>query len=75
VCLVVACFVFARRYASEQRRGRTVFSIVTGVAFLAAFAGLASGSDSPLVVLAFSAALIVAWAWVAALAVDLYRRV
>lgn len=49
-------------------------SIVTGVLFLAAFAGVASGSSSPAVVLGFWAALIVAWTWLATVAVDTYRR-
>lgn len=72
--LVAACFVMARRYAGERRTGRQWFSIVTGVVFLAAFAGVASGSGSPAVVIAFWAALIVAWAWIAALSVQLYRE-
>lgn len=75
LCLVAACFVFSRRFAAEHRRGWTWFSRATGVAFLAAFAGLASGSNSPVVVLAFWAALILAWAWLGALAVHMYRRV
>ena len=75
LCLVAACFVFARRFARERMRGWSRFSLATGVVFLAAFAGLASGSSSPVVVLAFWAALIVAWAWIGALAVHLYRRV
>jgi len=43
--------------------------------FLLAFFGLASGSDSPVIVLAFWAALVLAWAWIAALSVRLYRQV
>jgi uncharacterized protein DUF998 len=75
LCLISACFVFARRFASEQRGGRMWFSVLTGVAFLAAFVGVASGSDSAAVVIAFWAAMIVAWIWVGALAVFLYRQV
>jgi hypothetical protein len=73
--LVAACFVFARRFAREGRRGWMWFSLVTGIAFLAAFAGVASGSDNVAVVVAFWAALIVAWAWIAAISVRLYRHV
>jgi hypothetical protein len=72
--LVAACFVFARRFAGERRRRWAWFSGITGVAFLSAFAGLASGSDSAVVVLAFWAALILAWTWIAAFALHLYRR-
>jgi hypothetical protein len=75
VGLVAACLVFARRFARQQRRSWMLFSLVTGVAFLAAFAGVASGSGSAAVVLAFWAALILAWAWIGALSVHLYRQV
>lgn len=74
LCLVAACFIFARRFAREGQRSWKWFSLATGIAFLAAFVGLASGSDSPVVVLAFWAALILAWAWIAALSVRLYRQ-
>jgi hypothetical protein len=74
-CLIAACVVMARRFAAERRSGWTVFSVVTAVAFFAAFAGVASGSDSAAVVLGFWAALILAWGWMAAVAIHLYRRV
>lgn len=69
-----ACLVIARRFAGERRQGWARFSLVTGLAFLAGFGGLASGSSSSIVVLAFWAALILAWGWLAMLAVHLYRR-
>lgn len=72
--LVAACLVFARREASEHRRGQAAFSILTGIGFLAAFGGVASGSSSSAVVLAFWAALILAWIWIANLAIRLYRQ-
>jgi hypothetical protein len=68
ISLAAACFVLARRYS-------TWFSIVTGVAFLAAFAGLASGSSSAAVIVAFWAALILVWAWIGSLAAHMYREV
>jgi len=73
--LVAACMVFARRDAARRRRAQAVFSLLTGILFLAAFAGVASGSSSSAVVIGFWAALIVAWAWIANLAVRLYRQV
>jgi uncharacterized protein DUF998 len=75
LCLVGACFIFARRFAREGRRSWMWFSLATGIAFLAAFVGLASGSESPVIVLAFWAALILAWAWMAALSIRLYQQV
>lgn len=68
-----ACFVIAQRFAHERRSAWAWFSRLTGIVFLAGFAGLASGSDSVLVVIGFWVALLVAWAWLAALAVSLYR--
>lgn len=71
---VAACFVVGRRFASEGRRRWALFSVVSGAAFLAGFAAIASGSDSPAVVLGFWAALLLAWSWLAVVAVHLYRR-
>lgn len=51
------------------------YSRISGVVFLAGFAGIASGSSSPAVVLGFWAAVVVAFAWLAALSLRLYRRV
>jgi hypothetical membrane protein len=73
--LVAACMVMARRFASERRRAWVAFSIVTGLAFLLAFGGLASGSASAAVIVAFWVALILVWTWIAAVAVHLYRQV
>lgn len=75
LCLVAACIVMARRFAAERRRGWMAYSILAGAAFLAAFAGLASGSASSVVVLAFWSALILVWSWMAAVSVHFYRRV
>ncbi|HET7419052.1 MAG TPA: DUF998 domain-containing protein [Candidatus Dormibacteraeota bacterium] len=72
--LVAACFVMARRFASERRRAWVAFSIITGVVFLVAFAAIASGSSSAVVVVGFWAALLLAWSWMAAVAIDLYRQ-
>jgi hypothetical membrane protein len=72
--LVAACAVLARRFASEQRRGWAAFSLATAVVFLAGFVGVASGSGSPVMVVAFWAALVVAWTWLGAVSIHLYRR-
>jgi Protein of unknown function (DUF998) len=72
LCFVGACFVLARRFAAQHRRGWTRFSIATGATFLAAFAGVASGSSSPIVVGTFWAGLIVAWVWIGLLSRHLY---
>ncbi len=71
---IAACLLLARRFAGERRRAMAFFSGVTGVTFLAAFAGVASGSDSPVVVIAFEVALIIAWTWLAAVSLHFYRE-
>jgi Protein of unknown function (DUF998) len=74
LCLVAACFLQARRFAREHRGRWTGFSVITGVVVLLAFAGVASGSTSAVVVLGFWAAVIVSFAWIAAVSIDLYRK-
>lgn len=73
--LIAACFVASRRLSSEGQQRLATFSRATGVIFLAAFLGIASGSSSIVVVGGFWFALLVAWAWMGWLAADLYRRV
>jgi hypothetical protein len=72
-CLVAACFMLAHRFARRGRAGWAWYSRATGLVFLAGFVGIASGSSSPPVVLGFWFAVVVAWAWLAALCVHLYR--
>jgi hypothetical membrane protein len=64
--LIVACFVFARRFASRGRRGWAAYSLVTGVLFLAAFLGIASGSQQRAINVAFGIAVVLGWAWITA---------
>ena len=71
LALIVACFVFARRFAALKQGGWAVYSLVTGVVFFAAFFGIASGSSSPPIVLSFVAAVLLAWSWITALSVKL----
>ncbi|MEJ2889413.1 DUF998 domain-containing protein [Actinomycetospora aeridis] len=70
LALVAGALVLAR----GQRPGMAWFSRVTGVLFLVAFAGIASGSASPAVVLGFWVALLLVWVWLAVVSLDLYRR-
>ncbi len=75
LCFVGACLLLARYFASEHRRSWATASTVTGIVFLAGFAAVASGSSSRAVVLAFWAALLLAWGYLGALAAQLYRDV
>lgn len=71
VALVVACFVLARRFAAAHETGWAGFSRVTGVLFVAAFAGVASGSNNTPINLAFTVAVVLGWTWVSAVCVRL----
>jgi hypothetical protein len=73
-CLAAACFVVARRYAAQGRRGWARWSRTTGAVFLTGFAMLASSGGSQAGTLAFTAAVIAVWAWLSAVAADAYRR-
>jgi hypothetical membrane protein len=72
LCLIGACLVLGSRFAQEGRTGLAWFSRVTGIVFLAAFAGIASGSHGPTVP-AFVAAVLLSWAWLATVCVHFYR--
>lgn len=73
LCLIAATAVLARSFARASRPGWAWYSRATGVAFLAGFAGIASGSSSPPVILGFWAAVVIAFAWLAAVSLHLYR--
>ncbi len=72
-CLIAACLVLARRFAAQGQRAWARFSATTGLLFLAGFAGVASGSGGAWTNLGFTAVVILACAWMSALAVHLYR--
>jgi hypothetical protein len=75
IALIAACFVVARYFSREGRRGMAIYSRVTGVVFAAAFAGVTTGSSSSAIVLPFYAAVLAAFTWLAIVSVHLYRRV
>jgi hypothetical protein len=74
LAFAASCFVIAQRFARERRTAWTWFSRATGLLFLAGFGGLASGSSSAAVVVAFWVVLILAWAWLALISIHFYRR-
>jgi len=71
LCLIAACLAAGRAAGRSGARGWALFSRVTGIVFLAAFAGIASGS--PVATLPFTAAVILAAGWLTALSVRCYR--
>jgi hypothetical protein len=72
--LIAACFVFARRYAALQQRGWAAYSAATGLAFLTAFFGIASGSNNAWIIVAFTAAVVLAWLWLSLVAARLMTK-
>ncbi|MEO3928340.1 DUF998 domain-containing protein [Micromonosporaceae bacterium B7E4] len=73
-CLIAACLLLGRRFSAEGRRGWAAFSRLTGVLFLAGFLAMAAGTGAVWSNLAFTGAIVLAWAWLSALATHLYRR-
>jgi hypothetical protein len=74
--LIIACFIFARRFFKLEEKNWAFFSLATGIIFFAAFFGIASASQpgSPflvLVILTFTAAVILAWTWISLLSLKL----
>lgn len=67
--MITACLVLARRLPA----GWALFSRVTGIAFLAAFAGITTGS--PAATLPFVAGVVLSFGWLTGLAVRLYKTV
>ena len=73
--LIAACLIVGRAAAARGSRGWAIYSRITGVVFLAGFAGIASGSHGALTTLPFTAAVVLAWSWISVLSVRLYRAV
>jgi hypothetical membrane protein len=74
LALIVGCIVLARRFAGEGRKAWAAYSVATGVLFLFAFIGIASTGGNVVANVGFGVAVALAWSWVAAVAVHLYRR-
>ncbi|TDO33240.1 uncharacterized protein DUF998 [Kribbella sp. VKM Ac-2527] len=71
---IICCFVLARRFAAGGERGWSAYSIGTGVVFLAAFAGIGSGSAGAGVTVAFWIAVVLAFGWITAVLRQADRR-
>lgn len=74
ICMAIATFVLARRFAEEGHQGWAVGSRIVGVLFVAGFSAVASGGGAPAANLAFTAAVIMLFTWMSAVAVHRYRR-
>jgi len=73
LAFVAAAITVGVRFLRRRQRGWGVFSIVTGIVYLAAFVGIASGTAGAPVI-AFTVAVFLAFGWLAGLCIHLYRR-
>lgn len=73
-CLAIACFVIARRFSADGRRGWSLATRSVGVIFLAGFAAVAAGGGAAAANVAFIIAVVIVWAWICAVAVNRYRH-
>jgi hypothetical protein len=73
LALVAATWLLAGRFRDAGRRRQAALTRATGIAFLVAFAGIASGATSPVVNLAFTAAVVLTWAWLSLTSLQQYR--
>jgi hypothetical protein len=74
LALIAGCFVLARRFSADGQRGWAVYSVATGVAFLAGFAGVPAGVGNAALNVAFAVTIAAAWAWVSVVAAQLRHR-
>jgi hypothetical protein len=74
LCLIAACLVLARRFGTDGHRRWAAFSALTGVVYLVAFAGIASGQQRPGLNVAFTVAVVLGWVWLSALCARLRRQ-
>jgi hypothetical protein len=74
LCLIAACFVFARRFRALRQPGWAAYSVATGVVFFAGFFGIAAGSGNGWTILGFWIAVVLAWTWLTAMAVRLMTQ-
>ena len=74
-CLVGACFVVGGWFAGRGEAAWAWFSRATGAVFAVSFVALSSGNGGAATVLMFTAAVVLAWGWLTAVSVRLYRGV
>jgi uncharacterized protein DUF998 len=74
-CLIAACFVVAARFAHDREPHWAWYSRLTALVFAGSFAAVATGANNPVIVVLFTMAVIVGWAWLSMISVKLYRSV
>jgi hypothetical protein len=74
-CLVAGCFVVGAYFARHGERIWAWFSRFAGAFFAATFMFMASGVGGAAAILSFTAAVVLVWAWLAAVTLKLYKTV
>ncbi|MFK4099066.1 DUF998 domain-containing protein [Streptomyces sp. NPDC019531] len=74
LCLVVVCYQLARHFAAAGLRGWAMFSRITGSVFLAGFVALAGSGGAAWANLTFTAAILLAWAWLSMVSLHFRSR-
>src|SRR5262249_55079600 len=60
--LIAACLIFAARFRDLGVNSWALYSLITGIFFLAAFMGIASGASGPMNLI-FAAAVVLSFVW------------
>jgi hypothetical membrane protein len=74
LALIAVCFIVARRFAADGRRGWAAFSAVTGVLFLAGWVSIFALQGARAANVAFALAIALVLAWTSLLAAHLLTR-
>jgi hypothetical protein len=72
-CLVAACFVIGSWFPRNGETTWAWFSRITGLVFATSFFALSPGTGGATTILVFTAAVVLAWAWLSAVSLHLYR--
>ena len=71
---IAACLLMARQFSRTGHRDWAIFSRVTGIFFLVAFVGIASGAGKAPINVAFTIAIGLGWFWLTAVVLRLRRE-
>jgi hypothetical protein len=75
LALIGACLIMARQFQKDRARGWALFSLATGVLFLASFLGIAAGgAPGTTTILLFTVGVLLSWTWLSLVSRRLYVR-
>lgn len=74
LAVIAACFVFARRFYALGESGWAVYSVIAGLVFLAAFAGIMTGAGQSWSFIGFLIGVTILLSWLTLLSAKLRRQ-